>query len=355
MKTIFVPYRINLIGAHIDHQQGITASVAINKGITIKYEPCLYSKITSINYNQTQIINNNDKENNWIDYYKGALSVLNKYDIKLYINATIKGDFPIGGLSSSSAVIIAYLLALLDVNNINITPNELVELAYKVEHNYLGLNIGKLDQNSIVFSKENELLIYDHKYHKIKYKPFNFDCDLYIIHSGLERNLTTSDYNNRVLDIKNAINKYNKYYDTNFDVLRDINQESFKNIDLTLNEQNRLLHYYTEMERVQEAINTNDLKIFSNLINKSCLSSIINYQSGCEQLIYLHKELLNKNYVYANRFNGAGFKGSLYALVRHNKENEIKEVLNQYNNLYNLNSTYSIVKTINGIAETGGN
>ena len=334
MNTLFVPYRVNLLGAHIDHQKGITASICIDKGIVINYKPSNISKITSVNYNETKIGNDIIKENTWFDYYKGCLKFLN---VNTYIEATIKGQFPIGGLSSSSAVIIAYLLALIDVNKLYISNKELVDLAYKVEHDYIGVNIGKLDPITIIYGKKDNILIYDHFYNTKQYIPFNYQ--LYIIHSGLERNLVNSNYNNRINEIHSAISKYNKVHNTFYQYLREID-----NFDVQLpdNEYKRITHFYTELERVKHF---NDFNI-KDLINQSCQSSIVNYESGCIQLIDLYNNL--KNYTNGIRFNGAGFKGSLY-YIDDNQQDKINNYLNQYENKYNLKTTISKVNSVNGV------
>ncbi|MGH2108746.1 hypothetical protein [Aerococcus urinaeequi] len=43
------------------------------------------------------------------------------YVLKVGLNAVVSGKLPIGGLSSSAAVTTAYLMALCDVNNIEVS------------------------------------------------------------------------------------------------------------------------------------------------------------------------------------------------------------------------------------------
>ena len=73
----------------------------------------------------------------------------------------IEGSLPIGGLSSSAAVILAFLQALCSVNHIYLSPKELIDTAYDAEKNYVGVNVGTLDQSCEVLSRKDSLLYLD--------------------------------------------------------------------------------------------------------------------------------------------------------------------------------------------------
>ena len=50
---IFIPYRICLLGSHIDHQLGNTIGCVINKGITLYYNPYNKIEVYSEHFNST--------------------------------------------------------------------------------------------------------------------------------------------------------------------------------------------------------------------------------------------------------------------------------------------------------------
>ena len=75
----------------------------------------------------------------------------------------IEGSLPIGGLSSSAAVIIAFLSALCDVNKIQLTQRQMIDIALEAEKYYVGVFVGKLDQSCEVLSKKDHLLYLDTK------------------------------------------------------------------------------------------------------------------------------------------------------------------------------------------------
>lgn len=122
----FCPYRISPLGAHIDHQYGKINGLAINKGIHMAYHPKHNGvvELQSLNFpKRAQFFVNavpEEKEGDWADHLRGAAKMLSeKYRLKVGLSGIIEGSLPIGGLSSSAAVIICFLSALCKVNGIH--------------------------------------------------------------------------------------------------------------------------------------------------------------------------------------------------------------------------------------------
>ena len=150
----FCPYRICPLGAHSDHNLGKVTGLAINKGIHIAYKPKQNGVIemTSLQFEkraQWHISGTPSvKQNDWADYLRGVTIILSKkYPLTVGICGVIEGSLPIGGLSSSAAVTIAYLSALCAVNKISLSPQEYISMAVKSENKYVGVSCGKLDQS----------------------------------------------------------------------------------------------------------------------------------------------------------------------------------------------------------------
>ena len=76
---------------------------------------------------------------------------------------SIDGELPIGGLSSSAAVIITFLSALCHLNAVTLTPSELIEISKEAENRYVGVSCGKLDQSCEVYCRKEQLLYMDLK------------------------------------------------------------------------------------------------------------------------------------------------------------------------------------------------
>ncbi len=165
----FSPYRICPIGAHSDHNLGKITGFAIDKGIHIAYRPKQNGVIemSSLQFPkraQWHIREIGEKTGDWADYLRGATWALEKeYSLSVGICGVIDGSLPIGGLSSSAAVILAFLDALCKVNQIGLTAQELISIAFDAEKNYVGVNVGTLDQSCEVLSRKDHLLYLDCK------------------------------------------------------------------------------------------------------------------------------------------------------------------------------------------------
>lgn len=156
----FCPYRICPIGAHSDHNLGKVTGLAIDKGIHIAYKPKMNGVVEMCSLQfpkraQWHIREIGEKTGDWADYLRGATWALsNRFPLTVGLCGVIEGSLPIGGLSSSAAVILSFLDALCQVNGIKLEPSELISIAFDAEKNYVGVNVGTLDQSCEVLSKK---------------------------------------------------------------------------------------------------------------------------------------------------------------------------------------------------------
>ena len=331
----FCPYRVCPMGAHSDHQYGKITGLAIEKGVMIAYSPKKNGvvEVHSLQFPiraQWHIHHMFEKPvGDWADYLRGATFALAKfYALKVGICAVIEGTMPIGGLSSSAAVIIAFLSALAKVNNICLTEREIIDLALVAEKDYVGVNVGKLDQSCEVLSKKDHLLYLDTKddtYELIPTNPAMKPYEIAIFFSGIERNLAGSKFNMRVDEAKSAAYammayagmEYGKFEEAR---LRDVPREVFEQYKdrLPENWRKRATHFYTEFERVEkgaEAWRRGDIEEYGRLSFESGRSSIYNWETGSDELKTLYEIMQTTDGIYGGRFSGAGFKGCCMALV----------------------------------------
>ncbi len=359
----FCPYRVCPLGAHSDHQHGKITGFAIDKGIHIAYRPKQNGVIemSSLNFDkraQWHISSIPDKkENDWADYLRGAtIALAKRHSLKVGICGVIEGSLPIGGLSSSAAVIISFLSALTSVNNIHLTPNEMIMTALEAENKYVGVSCGKLDQSCEVYSMKDHLLYLDTRDDSFELIPTNPAMKPYkiaIFFSGVERNLAGSKFNMRVDECRSAAYalkafagmEYGKFEETHlrevpFDVYREYKDK------LPENWAKRAEHWYTEYERVQkgvEAWRNGDIEAFGRLSFESGHSSIYNYETGSDELKTLYEIMLKTDGIYGGRFSGAGFKGCCMAIIDPSfEESIIENVGREYLKAFpNLNGKYS--------------
>ena len=343
-KKIFAPYRVCPLGAHVDHQHGLVSGFAIDKGVELLFIPSPDSTIemrslsfkgeVNIDLNMPSVF----KKNDWGDYLRGAVYALKKrFHLKYGVKGLIKGSLPIGGLSSSAAVLVAYVMAICDANEISLTPMEIIRITSEAEREFVGLNNGILDQASVVLSEKDNLLYLDTDTNDYSLLPLSNEMPAFevgIIFSGLTRSLISSDYNLRVHECKVAAwnilasknQKLNTFEKT---FLRDVPESFYLETKDTFPNRfsRRADHFYSECNRVKQGMNAwqkGDIHTFGQLIFNSCASSISNYECGSPELIALYKIMLDTEGIYGGRFSGAGFKGACICLIDPKKKDKIK-------------------------------
>jgi len=367
MYSIFVPYRICPLGAHIDHQKGKVLGITIDKGTILKFKRTEDGniKIKSLNFDDISEFNLNEikeKEGKWDDLLKGCAYVLKEnFNIKYGIEGEIYGELPSGGIGSSASTGISYLLALEYVNGLKISKKENIFLFQKVENEFLGVKSGILDQSTILLSEKykNRILYLDclNFYHKNIKSNKNLNYSIVMIYSGIEKVLYDTGYNKRVEECKEAARKLFEFekeekntlpyfakdnLKTEEIFLRDIKKETFLKYkeNLPLNLRKRAEHFYGEMERVEKGIKLwqeGDIEEFGRLIKASGESSIKNYECGAPEMIKIYEILNSINGVYGGRFSGAGFRGWCFGFIKNNEKikEEIKRIFkNEYLKIY---------------------
>ncbi len=344
-STAFTPYRICPIGAHSDHQLGKITGFAIDKGIHIAYGPkengvieiqsMQFPKRAQWHVEATP----KQRENDWADHLRGATIALHKrYPLRRGLCAVINGELPIGGLSSSAAVIITFLSALCEMNRVSLTPQEMIEVSKEAENKYVGVSCGKLDQSCEVYCKKEHLLymdLRDDSYELIPQNPNMKPYKIAIFFSGLERSLAGSAFNMRVDECRSAAYAlkafagldYGKFEETN---LRDVPYEVYLKYKEALPEawRKRAEHWYSEYFRVEkgaEAWRKGDIEEFGRLSFESGKSSIYNWETGSPELKALYEIMTKEEGIYGGRFSGAGFKGCCMALIDPAFEEKILE------------------------------
>ena len=331
----FCPYRICPIGAHSDHNLGKITGFAIDKGIHIAYAPKQNGvvEMASLQFPKRAQWHIDSvpsrKQDDWADYLRGATWALQKnHRLRVGVCGVVEGSLPIGGLSSSAAVIISFLQALCHVNDIRLSQQEIIDIAFDAELNYVGVNVGKLDQSCEVLSKKDHLLYLDTKdgsYELIPAHPAMKPYKIAIFFSGLEHSLAGSKFNMRVDELRSGVYALQAFAGMEYG---KFGEAMARNVPRSVYEQykdrlpapwaKRCEHWYTEFERVEqgaEAWRRGDIETYGRLSFASGWSSIHNWESGAPEQIRLYEIMTQTDGIYGGRFSGAGFKGCCMALI----------------------------------------
>ncbi len=333
VRVVKAPLRICPLGAHIDHQLGPVTGMTIDQSILLAFAPARDDTVylESLNFEHPRSFSLNNvppyQPRDWGNYVRGAVLALQReHQLTRGLVGVIEGNMPIGGLSSSAAVTIAYLLALEAINGLEVSAKTNIGLVRYTENEYIGLNNGILDQSVILFSQANHLTLIDPQTLEITQIPTTLrpnDFEILVVYSGVTHVLVGTDYNNRVAECRQAaegllnLNGHTGLADPR---LRQVDPQIFATEGHRLPPllQRRAAHYFGEQQRVHDGVTawrSGDLAHFGRLMNESGESSVKYYECGSPQLITLYEILRQTPGVYGARFSGAGFRGNCIALV----------------------------------------
>ncbi|HRP43128.1 MAG TPA: galactokinase family protein, partial [Ginsengibacter sp.] len=166
-SVYFSPGRINLIGEHIDYNDGFVMPCAINKGMyfaiaengtdTISF----YSRDYDEKYETP--LNKIGADEGWKNYVLGVIDEFQKAgkEIKGF-DCVFGANLPSGaGLSSSAALEGGLAFGLNEIFNLGYTRKELAFLCQRAEHGFPGVKCGIMDQYANMMGKEDHAIYLD--------------------------------------------------------------------------------------------------------------------------------------------------------------------------------------------------
>ena len=335
VRVVRAPYRICPLGAHIDHQLGTVTAMAIDRAVWLAFAvaPATDRRVRlmsrsfpgEVAFALDDIPARADGDGG--NFPRGAVRAMQSagHELRRGIVGITDGGMAEGGLSSSAAIGVAYLLALQAANGLTVSRDENIRLDQGIENGYLGLRNGILDQSAILLSRRDQLTVIDcgSLTHELAapgegMPPFR----VLIAFSGLRQALVSTDYNLRVGECQQAA-KALLAAAGRPDVEPLLGHISASEYEahascLTGAPARRAVHVFGEMARVREGVaawRRGDTAELGRLMTASGHSSIHNYECGAVPLIDLYDILRNTDGVYGARFSGAGFRGCCVALV----------------------------------------
>ena len=323
--------RVNLLGEHLDYNGGAVLPLQIDKCVKIYLSDNNTNEkivIKSKQYDEKIIINHNlAKQENWSDFVVGACKIISdKFGIKISsINFLIDSDLPIGiGLSSSAAITVATLRALITKYNIEISNEELVSLALRVESDFVNVGGGMMDQFTSIYGNTFEILYLDTATNDFELITLNENYKFLIIDSGESRILANSEFNSRNILCENVANKLSLNY---LCELSDLDEKLTKK--LTMEEIKIAKHVVYENIRVhkgKKSLLTNNYDLFGKLMTESHMSLKNNYEVSTAKLDTL-VNLCNSFGALGSKLTGAGFGGAIVSLIKNDLVDDLKKYI----------------------------
>jgi len=317
--TILSPGRINIIGEHVDYNDGFVLPAAIDKYVCFAIAESGTSQCTFVALDLDKSFTfdlNTDLvpvEEMWVNYILGVIAPLKK-QLKGF-NITFSSTIPMGsGLSSSAAVECGAAFALNTLFDLGLSKEQLAKLGQQAEHTFVGVKCGIMDQFASVFGKANQVIKLDCNTLAYEYYPANLgDYCLVLLDSKVKHTHLTSGYNTRRYEvetglqiIKNAFPEVNSYRDCTMELLEAVKD----GLGLTLYK--RCSFVVQEINRVGEAVEAlrnNDFETLGKLMNSTHEGLSADYEVSCDELDFLVAQAQNLPGVLGSRMMGGGFGG----------------------------------------------
>lgn len=226
------------------------------------------------------------------------------------------GNIPIGaGLSSSAALEVAIGKTFSLASNLDFSPTTLALLSRKAEAEWVGVNVGIMDQLVSAAGKAGNALLLDCKTLDFEYVPIPEAVTLVVLDTMTRRELIKSDYNARHEEVKQASRLLGVQF------LREATiqmvEETRPQMPSTI--YRRARHVVTENQRVHKfshAMRNNDLLMMGQLINASHASLRDDYEVSSPELNLIVELAQKQPECLGARMMGAGFGGCALALLK---------------------------------------
>ncbi len=340
-KIVLSPGRINIIGEHVDYNDGYVLPAAIDKIICFAFEKSNSntSKIIAIDLDDSFEVDLTTEmeltDTVWTNYIRGVINQLKIKGFKFDgFNCVFSSNIPVGsGLSSSAALECGFLFGINELFELKIKPVDIALMGQSAEH-WVGINCGIMDQFSSVMGQENKVIKIDCKTLEYEYHNANFnDYSLILFDSNVKHSLMTSAYNERRQQCEEgiAIIKSNFPEITSF---RDCNEEHILGLQhvMSANVFKRCLFVVKEIKRVTQAcdaLDEGDIETLGKLMFETHQGLSADYEVSCTELDMIVHTLKKEEAVVGSRLMGGGFGGCTINLIKKGHEERIKQQLSE--------------------------
>ena len=263
------PGRVNLLGEHVDYNDGPVLPVALDKAVSIAAAPSeddvvnLYAldlgeQVTfRLSALEDKISLDGSPLPNWAHYPAGiAWAILDAGFEVCGLQAVYTSDIPIGaGLSSSAAVEVGFAVLWQSLGGWLLERMKLAQLCQRAENIYVGVECGLMDQFASACGVEGHALYFDTQNLYWEALPLLPGKAIIVADSGVRRDLTSSAYNERRASCDQAVELLRNYL-PNIRSLRDVSPTEMAALGyyLPLIVKRRAEHVVREIARVQSAV-----------------------------------------------------------------------------------------------------
>ena len=316
-KEIFVvsaPGRVNLIGEHVDYNQGIVLPMAIDREVLVGCVTRRDDQITAYSLDlakesQRVTTNRDGKDSDgpsWGAFVSAAVRAATRLGAEVPgLDLALSSTVPIGaGLSSSAALTVALILIICTASGIEPDPRDLALAAQSAEFEAVGVPVGNMDQLASTLGVDGHALRIDCRDLSAIPIPIPDSLAVLVVHSGISRTLESSAYSERRAACEAVAARLG------YTSLRDAHPDEVADNAIAR-------HVVSEIARVDtfiDALLKNDLKLVGSILSDSHASLRDDFDVSLPDIDVL-VDLLVKHGAVGARITGAGFGGCVVALI----------------------------------------
>ncbi|MEN9700057.1 MAG: Galactokinase [Bacteroidota bacterium] len=365
LKTLRIqaPGRINLIGEHLDYNDGIVLPAAIDRFIEFTFQPTTDASVCvdALDLNEHWEFTWGELTSvyvtGWKKYVQGVFCLLKLPASKQTgLQISFQSTIPIGaGLSSSAALCCGLAFGLNEWFSLGYNRLELAKIAQQTEHEFAGVQCGLMDQIASLFGWQQQFIAFDCLNQTIEAFSISLpDCHFFLIDSNVKHNLATSAYNERVAQLNQA-KKIAAAQFEDFENWRSLSTNQLHQLLPLLDEktQLRVRYVHDELQRVQDfmeaALHQHTQKL-GQLLNECHAGLATLYEVSCAELDFLQENCLHLNGVLGARMMGGGFGGCLLVLARSVFDKDgLETLLHSYQNRFGIEANWLPIELKNGV------
>lgn len=323
------PGRVNLIGEHVDYNDGWVLPLAIDRACYVLAQPRSdrQLRIYSEQIPQTVEARLDDppsSSHHWSEYVRGVAWALREAGHETSgADILVSSQVPLGsGLSSSAALEVSVALALLAIAGQEMPRKELALACQRAENEFVGMRCGIMDQLAACFGRTGHALLIDCRTLDVEPVPLDeSQVRVVVANTMVKHALASSEYNRRRADCEEAVERIRAVKPA-VRALRDVSTkelEVFAEAGWPERVLRRARHVTSEIARVHRgvaALREGNYIRFGRLMAESHASLDADYEVSCAELntmVALARDLPG---CYGARMTGGGFGGCTVNLVR---------------------------------------
>lgn len=339
------PGRVNLLGEHVDYNEGFVLPAAIDRATYLAFAPAGTDSSTLLaadfgeetTFTTPSLANKTDNQGNplseWVRYPAGVAWSLASAGLS---TPPMQGVFcstvPRGaGLSSSASVEMAFAVAWAALGGWALPPMRLALLAQKAENEFVGVHCGIMDQFASACGVAGHLLLLDCRSLEWRPLPLPPTIAIVIADTSVRRRLSASSYNERRQACEQAVEILRNDL-PHIHSLRDVTPTDFYRLRHRLPPlvAKRAQHVVEEIERCHRAVSlleNGDIPAFGNLMNECHRSLRDLYEVSILELDIMVEIAQSLPGCYGARLTGAGFGGCTVNLVEQSAAQSFAQTL----------------------------